>query len=57
MALNVNVRKYLLKMHKLPFVEDYLSFNDTMGTVSKGPIIGHASEQEGKCVSVGGKCQ
>lgn len=29
-ALNVNVRKYLLKMHKLPFVEDYLSLNDIM---------------------------
>lgn len=27
MALNVNIRKYLLKMHKLPFVEGYLSPN------------------------------
>lgn len=30
LALNVNIRKYLLKMHKLPFVQDYLSLNDTM---------------------------
>lgn len=30
MALNVNIRKYLIKMHKLPFVEDYLSINDTV---------------------------
>lgn len=46
MELNVNIQKYLLKMHKLPFIEDYLSLNDTMWTESKRPIIGHASEQE-----------
>lgn len=30
MALNVNIQKYQIKMHKLPFVEDYLSINDTV---------------------------
>lgn len=46
LALNVNIRKYLLKMHKLPFVQDQLSLNDTMQVLSERPIIGHASEQE-----------